>query len=149
MHDKRATPVFGLVVSSVLVTGLMFMNYTKGLVDQFDFITLLATLATLVPYAYSAAAQVVSAMREPGRFEPGRFVGDTVIATLAFAVSVWAFAGAGQDIIAKGFVLLMLGVPVHVLMIGWRRREAGQGVLPGASARAQVEAAQRHPEVVA
>ena len=30
---QAATPVFGLVVSSVLVTALMLMNYTKGLVD--------------------------------------------------------------------------------------------------------------------
>ena len=51
------TPVFGLVVSSILVTALMLMNYTKGLVDAFTFVILLATLTTLVPYAFSAAAQ--------------------------------------------------------------------------------------------
>ena len=34
VHGKRRTPVFGLVVSSVLVTGLMLMNYTKGLVGR-------------------------------------------------------------------------------------------------------------------
>ena len=39
------------------VTGLMLMNYTKGLVDAFTFVILLATLTTLVPYAFSAAAQ--------------------------------------------------------------------------------------------
>ena len=58
VHGKRGTPVFGLVVSSILVTGLMLMNYTKGLVDAFTFVILLATLTTLVPYAFSAAAQV-------------------------------------------------------------------------------------------
>ena len=36
VHGERKTPVFGLVVSSVLVTGLMLMNYTKGLVDAFS-----------------------------------------------------------------------------------------------------------------
>jgi APA family basic amino acid/polyamine antiporter len=149
VHGERATPVFGLVVSSVLVTGLMFMNYTKGLVDQFEFIILLATLTTLVPYAYSAAAQVVLAIREPGRFEKARFVRDTIIAALAFAYSVWAIAGAGQDIIAKGFVLLMLGVPVYVLMMWWRGRETAQDAIPEASARAQVEAAHGREEAMA
>jgi APA family basic amino acid/polyamine antiporter len=40
---RTGAPVFGLVVSSVLVTGLIAMNYTKSLVDQFTFIILLAT----------------------------------------------------------------------------------------------------------
>jgi APA family basic amino acid/polyamine antiporter len=149
VHGKRATPVFGLVVSSVLVTGLMFMNYTKGLVDQFEFIILLATLTTLVPYAYSAAAQVVLAMREPDRFDKARFVRDTIIATLAFAYSVWAIAGAGKDVIAKGFVLLLLGVPVYVLMMWWRGRETTQDAIPEASAQAQVEAAHGREEAMA
>ena len=82
----------------MLVTGLMFMNYTKGLVDQFEFIIiLLAALTTLVPYGYLSAAQVVLAVREPGDFERARFVRDTIIATLAFAYSTWACAeGSGM-----------------------------------------------------
>ena len=125
------------------------MNYTKGLVDQFEFIILLATLTTLVPYAYSSAAQVVLAVREPGHFERARFVRDTIIATLAFAYSVWAIAGAGQDVIAKGFVLLLLGVPVYVLMVWWRGRDDRQDVIPEPSAQAQVEAAHARERVVA
>ena len=30
VHGERRTPVFGLVVSSVLVSGLMLMNYTEA-----------------------------------------------------------------------------------------------------------------------
>ena len=49
-HGKRRTPVFGLVVSSVLVTGLMLMNYTQGRWSTpFTFVILLATLTTLMP----------------------------------------------------------------------------------------------------
>ena len=44
LHGRRGTPVFGLVVSSVLITGLVMMNYTRSLVDQFTFVILLATL---------------------------------------------------------------------------------------------------------
>ena len=124
VHGERRTPVFGLVVSSVLVTGLMLMNYTKGLVDAFTFIILLATLTTLVPYAYSAAAQALLYFTEREIFERGRFVRDTVIAALAFAYSVWAITGSGKDIIAKGFVLLLAGIPVYVLMKWWQAKAA-------------------------
>ncbi|HEX5712984.1 MAG TPA: amino acid permease [Solirubrobacterales bacterium] len=123
VHGERRTPVFGLVVSSVLVTGLMLMNYTKGLVDAFTFIILLATLTTLVPYAYSAAAQAHLYFTEREIFERGRFARDTLVAALAFGYSVWAITGSGKDIIAKGFILLLAGIPVYVLMKWWQARQ--------------------------
>jgi len=124
VHGKSGTPVFGLVVSSILLTALMLMNYTKGLVDAFTFVILLATLTTLVPYAYAAAAQAHLYLTEPELFEKRLFLRDTVIASLAFAYSVWAITGSGKDIIAKGFVLLLAGIPVYVGMKGWQRRQA-------------------------
>jgi APA family basic amino acid/polyamine antiporter len=124
VHGKRRTPVFGLVVSSILVTGLMLMNYTKGLLDAFEFVILLATLTTLVPYAFSAAAQAWLWLVEPESFKGKHLVRDTVVAVLAFAYSVWAIAGAGDDIVTKGFVLLLCGIPVYVGMRWWDRRKA-------------------------
>jgi basic amino acid/polyamine antiporter, APA family len=124
VHGERKTPVFGLVVSSVLVTGLILMNYTKGLVDAFTFVILLATLTTLVPYAYSAAAQAYLYVTEPELFERRTFVRDVAIATLAFAYSVWAITGSGKDIIAKGFVLLLAGIPIYVTVRWWQARQA-------------------------
>jgi APA family basic amino acid/polyamine antiporter len=128
VHGKRRTPVFGLVVSSVLVSALMLMNYTKGLVDAFTFVILLATLTTLVPYAYSAAAQAYLYIAERKRFSGRSFVRDTIVAALAFAYSVWAIAGAGEDIVTKGFVLLLAGVPVYVGMKWWQARSMAAAI---------------------
>ena len=130
VHGTRKTPVFGLVVSSVLVTALMLMNYTKGLVDAFTFVILLATLTTLVPYAFSAAAQAWLWLVEPDEFNPKHLVRDVVVAALAFAYSVWAIAGAGDDIVTKGFVLLLAGIPVYIGMRWWQQRHAPDAVLP-------------------
>ena len=130
VSGKRNTPVFGLVVSSVLVTALMLMNYTKGLVDAFTFVILLATLTTLVPYAFSAAAQAYLWLVEGEQFNPKHLVRDVVVAGLAFAYSVWAIAGAGQDIVTKGFVLLLAGIPVYVGMRWWQARHAPVLPLP-------------------
>jgi APA family basic amino acid/polyamine antiporter len=124
VHGERRTPVFGLVVSSLLVSALMLMNYTKGLLDAFEFVILLATLTTLVPYAFSAAAQAWLWLVEPESFKATHLIRDTVVAVLAFAYSVWAIAGAGDDIVTKGFVLLLCGIPVYVGMRWWDRRHA-------------------------
>ena len=52
-----------------------------------------------------------------------------------------AIAGAGKDVITKGIILLLLGVPVYVVIMWWRGRETAQDAIPEASARAQVKAA--------
>jgi basic amino acid/polyamine antiporter, APA family len=124
VHGKRNTPVIGLIISSVLVSALLLMNYTKGLGGAFTFVILLATLTTLVPYAYSAAAQAWLWLVERERFNPRHLVRDTLVALLAFAYSVWAIAGAGDDIVTKGFILMLGGVPVYVGMRWWAKRTA-------------------------
>jgi APA family basic amino acid/polyamine antiporter len=123
LHPRWQTPVFGLVTSSVLITLLLLMNYSQTLVEQFNFIILLATLTTLVPYAYAAAAEVYLFFTDRQNFSGRNLVRDTIIATLAFAYALYAIIGAGTDVIAKGFILLMLGVPVYVYL-RWRSQIA-------------------------
>jgi basic amino acid/polyamine antiporter, APA family len=123
VHGHRGTPVFGLVVSSLLISALILMNYSKGLVDQFTFIILLATLTTVVPYAFAAAAEVYLFITERERFVARRLIRPTIVATLGFAYAIFAIWGIGWDIIGKGFLLLMVGIPVFVYM-AWRHRSA-------------------------
>jgi APA family basic amino acid/polyamine antiporter len=132
VHGTRKTPVFGLVVSSVLASAVLLMNYAKGLGDAFEFVLLLATLTTLVPYAFSAAAQAWLWLVEGETFQPKHLIRDVVVATLAFAYSVWAIAGAGEDIVTKGFVLLLCGIPVYVGMRWWEHRKAEHLEIPAA-----------------
>jgi APA family basic amino acid/polyamine antiporter len=132
VHGTRKTPVFGLVVSSVLASILMLMNYAKGLGEAFEFVLLLATLTTLVPYAFSAAAQAWLWLVEGETFQPKHLIRDVVIATLAFAFSVWAIAGAGEEIVTKGFVLLLCGIPVYVAMRWWEHRKSEHLEVPAA-----------------
>ena len=110
---RGGTPVVGLVVSSVLVTVLMTMNYNASLVDQFTFVILLATLTTLIPYAYASVAQLVLLATDRAAFSGRRLLKDAVIALLAFGYSVWAVAGSGYEVVFKGTLLLLGGMPVY------------------------------------
>jgi APA family basic amino acid/polyamine antiporter len=123
--SARGTPVPGLVISSALVTTLMAMNYSAALVEQFVFVTLLATLTALFPYAVCAMAELMIFIRERERFRGERLAGASVIAILAFFYALWAIAGAGQKIVYLGFLLLLAGVPVYV-WVQWRRAR-GEG----------------------
>jgi APA family basic amino acid/polyamine antiporter len=119
VHGERNTPVFGLVVSSLLVSGLVLYGWNQSFTQRFTDIVLLATWMTLIAYAYAAAAEVVLFFREREAFSWAKLTRDTVVASLAFAYSVWAIWGAGEEWLAKGFMLLLLGIPVFVWM-KWR-----------------------------
>jgi APA family basic amino acid/polyamine antiporter len=113
-QSGRGTPVAGMVISGVLSTALISMNYARGLVDLFTFIILLATLSTLVPYAFCSLAGFV--LRRQDR-APGLSTGAAVVAALAFAYSLWAIGGAGAEVVYWGFLLLMAGLPVYVWVL--------------------------------
>lgn len=123
VSGSRRTPIVGLVVSSVLLTALMGMNYQSSLTSTFTKIIILATITTLVPYAFAAAAQLMLMFREPERFSGRRLALDATVAVLAFAYSFWMIYGAGQEYIAQGFLLLMAGIPVYVFM-KWRQSQS-------------------------
>jgi APA family basic amino acid/polyamine antiporter len=120
--NRHGAPVVGLVVSSVLLTGLMLTNYNASLVDRFSDMILLATLVTLVPYAYAAGAQLMLLATDRRQFSGSRFAIDVVVALLAFGYATWMIVGSGYQTIAWGFVLLLAGIPVYVWMT-WRARE--------------------------
>lgn len=112
--SARGTPWVGLVSSSAIVTGLVLMNYARGLVPMFTFLILLATLMTLIPYVFSSMALLVLAReRDPARRIPA---GALFVGGLAFAYSLWAVGGAGRDAVYWGLILLLGSVPVYVVV---------------------------------
>jgi APA family basic amino acid/polyamine antiporter len=122
--NKRGVPMVGLVISSILAAGLLLMNYTSGLVDAFTEILLLATLTTLVPYAFSAMAQVMLLVSDRQSFDARHFARDALIASAAFVYSMWAIWGAGDEVVFKGFMLILGGTPVYVGMRWYQARQA-------------------------
>ncbi len=123
--SKRGTPVIGLVVSSILVTLLMAANYTKGLVELFTFIILLATLTCLIPYVFATIAELMIFINERERFSGQRLLGASTIAVLGFLYSLWAIGGAGKDIVYWGFLLMLAGLPFYV-WVNWSRSRSAK-----------------------
>jgi APA family basic amino acid/polyamine antiporter len=134
LHGRRKTPVIGLVISSVLVSALVLYNWNASFGQRFTDIVLLATWMTLIAYAYAAAAEVVLFFRERHLFSQVRLVRDTAIASLAFAYSVWAIWGSGEEWLAKGFMLLLFGIPVFVWMKWRQTRTPDRGIVTSADA---------------
>ncbi len=122
-RNKKGAPYFGIVVSSTIVSLFMMMNYTKGLVDQFKFLSLLATICTLVPYIFCAAAYIIIRFSKRAAYSGG-WVAAIFVAVMAFAYSLWAIAGAGQSSVYWGFLLLLAGIPFYVWVLYKKKADA-------------------------
>jgi APA family basic amino acid/polyamine antiporter len=114
--SPRNTPAAGMMVAGVLTTGLVFLNYTRGLVELFTFIILLSTLSTLVPYVFCSLSVF---LWRPKSGQPALPLprGMGMVAALAFLYAIWAIGGAGPDTVYWGFILLLCGLPVYVLVV--------------------------------
>ncbi|MEP7143376.1 MAG: amino acid permease [Ferruginibacter sp.] len=119
--NKKGVPARGIIISSILVSVLMSMNYTKGLVEQFKFLILLSTLTSLVPYLFSAASYLIIRMENKYSLCGRSWLQAIVLASLAFLFSLWAIAGSGQEIVYWGFILLVTGLPFYVMIL-WKRK---------------------------
>lgn len=126
--SSRATPTFGLVVAAAVTSLMVLANYTRGMIAMFTFIVLLSTLGVVVAYLFSAMAEIVLARRAGGAMP----VRNAVLACAAFAFSLWAVIGAGEDAVYWNFVLLALGIPLYV----WQMRHAKAEASPATDATA-------------
>jgi APA family basic amino acid/polyamine antiporter len=117
--SKRGTPASGLIISSTFITLLIFMNYTRTLVELFTFIILLAVLTALLPYIFSTMAELMILIKDHRQFRRRTIIRSSIISVLAFLYSLWAIAGSGRDTVYWGFILVLAGLPVYV-WINWR-----------------------------
>lgn len=112
--SKNNIPIYGLVISSILATVLIFMNSTRGLVEMFTFIVMMATFSTLLPYLLSTASELVIYYRNQKKYNQKQLIGKSIISILAFLFSIWAVASLGLEIIGLGLLLLLAGVPFYL-----------------------------------
>jgi APA family basic amino acid/polyamine antiporter len=115
--SSRGTPAFAMIVGACLSTGLVAMNYSRGLVDLFTFTILLATLSTLTPYAFCSLAGIILHRRDA---RMAWSAGASLASALAFAYALYAIGGAGPDVVFWGYLLVMAGLPLYVVVASRR-----------------------------
>lgn len=108
--NKQGAPAIGIVLSSILASILMMLNYSDGLVEAFTFMMTLSTLSVITPYLFSTTSYALQLLR---RKEQGMWK-KLLIASFAFIFSLLIIVGCGQEVVFYGFLLLLLGLPFYV-----------------------------------
>ena len=115
--NKKGVPMNGVIVSSLIITLLMFMNNSKNLANQFKLLILLSTFFTLLPYLFTTVSYLIIRAKQSTTFKKSKTISAILLSIVAFSFSMWMIIGAGQEIVYWGFIMLMMGVPFYVYMI--------------------------------
>lgn len=106
--NKRKTPYFSLIFSSILVSILMFLNYQKSLAKAYEFAILLSTLSVLIPYIFSVVSFIIISPKLNWKHYS--------IAGIAFLFGLIAIIGSGAEITFWGFVLMIAALPLYAMI---------------------------------
>lgn len=119
--NRFGAPAHALLVTGVLASAMVLMNYSKSLVQGFTFITTVVTAANLPLYLCCGLALVVLWRR---RQQPAsRDL--LVLAIPGLAYVVFAFIGVGREPFLWAIALALAGLPVYALL---RLRAAGSRI---------------------
>ena len=113
-ENKNGVPALSLIISSLLISILILMNYSKGLVKAFQFVLLLSSMTALLAYLFTSVSYAIVTAQKEGITKGFAF--KISLAIVAFIFSIWAIAGSGVEIVYWGFILLILGLPLYVWM---------------------------------
>jgi APA family basic amino acid/polyamine antiporter len=111
--SKKGIPVAGLIISGILATLLVGINYTRGLVDMFAFIIKLATLSCLLPYLFSSLSEVALYLRKRKPSNNRKLLLACLTGIPAFLYSLWAITGLDKEVLLWGVILLASGTPFY------------------------------------
>lgn len=124
LRTRGDIPSFGIISSTVLASALVVVSYTN-FEEVFTTLVLLSVFTAVVPYLFSAAAQLYWLLVRGRKAEWPHLVRDCTVSVLALAFAFWALAGSGYQAVYYGVVCLLLGVPLYIwLKVG--RREYGE-----------------------
>ena len=112
--NKKGFPIISLILGSILTSIVMTMNYSDGLVDRFEFLILLTTLSTLIPYLFVSASFVLFHIEK--KFLKIKNIKSVILGALGSLYSVWAIFGSGIDSVFYGSILLVIGIPIYLML---------------------------------
>ena len=112
--NKKGFPYLSLLLGSILTSFVMTMNYTDGLVDRFEFLILLTTLSTLIPYFFVSVSYILFHV-EKRLFKINSFR-SVILGLFGSLYSLWAIFGSGIDSIFYGTILLIVGIPIYLIL---------------------------------
>lgn len=114
--NQKNVPIFGLVFSSLLITSILVISFTGGVLQQFTFIIALTNFSMLLPYLFSALAYFVLVWRRVIPLNKSGFIKHMGITLIGISYVLWAIYSLDKIYILMGTGLLIIGIPFYLMI---------------------------------
>jgi APA family basic amino acid/polyamine antiporter len=123
-ENSRGAPAFALLLTGVLTSLMLFINYTDSVSRVFAFLTLIATAADLPLYLVSPVALALLKLRAPATAPARSRMPTLLVCAAAIGYCVWVSIGIGAGPLLWTVALAAAGLPVYLWTTLAQRRTA-------------------------
>jgi len=110
--NTNNSPATGLIVSGILSTILVVMNFHKGLIGAYTVIILMSTMMAFIAYCGSTITSLYF-LKKDHNAGKGMNIKILVISLLALLFTIFAMVGSGLEAAIYSGIYLLLGLPVY------------------------------------
>lgn len=109
--NAHGTPVMGLLIVGVLMTILQLLTISPSATEQFNVVSSVTVLFTLVPYLYTCCALLLIGRGHFGEHT----IGYKIIVVIAFIYSLWAVVGTNPTQVVWAFIVIMSTLALYTI----------------------------------
>ena len=120
---KNKVAYWAFLTAGIAITLLLAFSLQKSLIEQFNLIVIISTLAFLIPYFICCMAEFILLIKNLKEYTPRSWLKAMIITTLASIYAFWTMIGAGKDIVFYGCLFFFSAFPMYVVLF-WTKKEA-------------------------
>jgi APA family basic amino acid/polyamine antiporter len=121
-HNRHGAPTLALLLTGVMASLMIVMNYSRSLAQGFTFLSVMVTAANLPLYFFGAIGIILLWKNGTILVKKRTAIWLLLSAILAVSYTVWAFVGIGGESLLWVCVLAVASLPIYVGM-RWSRKK--------------------------
>lgn len=112
--SKHGAPYMALIISGIISSLNVLINYNDSLITIFSFMIMLSTITTVIAFLFCAIAKILIIGREKHEQNKTNLT-YIIISLVAFTYGLFAITSTECTVVFWSFITLLLGLPVY----GW------------------------------
>lgn len=122
-ENRNGTPWFGILVSTIVASGLMAWSYSgKTGLKVFTYLVYLSVVTVAIPYFFSAAAQLSYLVSRRRKVDGWNLARDLAISVTSLLFSLWVIFASGYQAVYQALLLFLIGIPLYAFLKARRER---------------------------
>ena len=122
VRNKHNVPVWGIIITSLLISLLLILSSSMNVIKQFEIFILSATTMQVIPYLYTSVAEIIYMVQHKKVAE--HFKVHIFIACVGALFSLWAVMGAGPLVVYFVMLFILISIPLYAIVLFQKKPKA-------------------------